>query len=220
MSVAVQAHPARAVMAEQLARQIHGEVVYDPEPDGPRQAWRTYRRALLETPGIDAYGAPPSHRLVIQDDTIVCVGFNQAVRKAVAARPDRLIALHTGSQSWAHWSAILNASERGSSWAELPNDRWCPAVALVWPFELICPFVCFCDDMHWPDNFGADDERIGKWLAAHGMSALATVPSLVEHPDTEPSVIRKYNHNGQGSGNRVAACFAGPGCDVSTIDWS
>lgn len=214
VSFAVQHHPARAAMLAALLTRIGGDVDApgDPEPDGQPNPWRCYRHTLQTTPP----GA--THRVVLQDDVEVCDGFRPAVEAAIAAQPARLLALFVGGRPVEHALALYRASDKGHSWAELRPDRWCPAVALCWPVEMIEPFLHYVEMQRWPAGFRADDEMIGRWLRTQGQGALATVPSLVEHPDVVPSLIGRRAWGGADVG-RVAACYIGD-CDVTTIDWN
>jgi len=215
LSFAVQAHPSRREAAEALASGLPGgSVVYDPDPDGPRSAWRTYR-LVLETTPPDA-----SHRLIAQDDVEVCPHFAAAAAAAIAARPDRVIAFFVAGRPPEHAAAIFAACRAGSHWADLRNDRWCPAIALAWPTDLIGPFLEFVDAQNWPPSFRADDEIIGRFLRHAGIRAAATVPSLVEHWDVEPSVFRHGRARAGADLGRVAACYIHSEDDAREIDWA
>jgi hypothetical protein len=92
-----------------------------------------------------------------------------------------------------------------------------PAVALVWPVTLIDPVLEWADRQTWPRHFRADDEIIGQAMTALGTRVLATVPSLVEHPDDQPSLV---GHRPPLKGlnlDRVAVCFIDG--DPLELDW-
>lgn len=215
VSVAIQHHPSRADLAAALAAEVAGELVADPDPEGIRSPWRTYRLALELTP------ADATHRLVLQDDALVCAGFVPAARAAIAARPNRMIAFYVGGNARPATPALRAAARRGSPWAELTHMTWCPAVALAWPVALIAECLAFVDAQDWPLSFttrGCDDEIIGRFLGHAGVTAIATVPSLVDHPDDVPSLIGKLARGGRDR-RRVAACWIGD-CDPGSIDWA
>lgn len=215
---AVQAHPFRAELAQEIAAEMGGVVVFDPEPEGvPRSAWRCYR-AVVEH-GIErARTRGITHLVVVQDDVTLCTNFAEAVRRAVAARPDRLIALFVAGQPRTHVQAVWNAATRDLPWARLTNDKWFPVVAAVWPVALLQPLLDFVDAQTWPPNFRADDEIVGRFMRSYEIDALATVPSLVQHEDMIPSMLGKRARNGEDP-TRVACCFVGD-CDPLTIDWT
>lgn len=213
----IQAHPARAEMAERLAVECGGAVViYDPDPDtAPRSAWRCYR-AVLDYAVTRA--AHITHVCVLQDDVTLCRNFTAAMNAAVAARPDRLIALFVAGQPHDHVQAVWAAAERDEPWARLPNDRWFPVVAAVWPIELVPALITYVEGQTWPANFKADDEIVGRFLRSAKLDALATVPSLVQHEDMVPSLLGKRSRGGNDP-SRVACCWVGD-CDPLTIDWT
>lgn len=213
LSIAIQTHPERDEMARKLAALLPGaELVVDPDPDAVRSPWRTYRHALERT--------PPGHgRLVIQDDAQPCRHFAEVVRHAIAARPDRLLVFFVGGQPVEHARAVMRACQQDLSWAELDHMRWCPVICTYWPAAMIGPFLEYVDQQRWPDHFRSDDEIVGRWLRATKQRPLASVPSLVEHPDEVPSLIGRRARGGLDRA-RVAACFIHEDCDARTIDWT
>lgn len=216
LRVAIQTHPRRALMAQALADQIPGaELAIDPEPDGYPSPWRTYRHALETIPrGND------THLLILQDDVLLCDHFVPAVHAAIAARPDRLLSFFVAGQPFDHVEAVWKASALGEHWAVLPNERWCPAIALAWPRRHIAPCLAYVDTKKWPVTFRADDEIIGRYLREGALEcALASVPSLVEHPDLVPSIVAARRASGGINPNRIATCFIQDGCNAAEIDW-
>lgn len=211
---AVQAHPDRAADASELAEALNGRVIFDPDPGSrQRSPWRTYRRC------IELFPPEASHLVIVQDDVRLCAGFPDAARAAIAARPDHLIAFFVGGEPSDHARAVVEACERDLPWARLEASRWCPAIALGWPRRLAVDLLAFVDVQQWPREFTADDEIIGRYVAGRGVVPLATVPSLVEHPDTAPSLIG-LRHRGGRDYARVAACMIPDDCDATAIDWT
>jgi len=223
VSVMVQAHPRRSEMAHALAAEVDGTVVFDPEPDGARASpWRCYRHCLASTPGFEsgfAAAGSASHVLVLQDDAAVCHGFIDVFHAAVRARSDRVLVFFVSGMPVEHSRAVLEACARDEPWAVIDTARWCSAVATCWPVRHVHPMLRFVDAQRWPETFTADDEIIGRYLRHAGERPLASVPSLVQHPDMVPSLVGRKDRQGQDPG-RVAACFADPGCDLSLIDWT
>lgn len=210
VSFAVQAHPARAVLAETLAGEIGAEVVYDPEPDAYlKSPWRSFQHLLATTPDW------ATHRVQVQDDAIVCPGFADAVTRALPARPDRLLILYVGRNAHSHAQRVMAACDRDETWAELDTASWCPTVATVWPRRLIDELFAYVEENPPPARVTADDAIVGKFLQATGERPLACVPSLVEHRDDEPSLMNRMRRG------RVAACYVGDCGDcVERIDWT
>lgn len=214
LSAAIQAHPRRAAMAQALALEIEAEVVLDPDPDGYPSPWRTYRACLESTP------AWATHRLVVQDDAQACPGFREAATRALEARPDRLVSFFVAGSPWDHRDAVYESCARGWSWAELANDRWCPAIALAWPARMIPAVLAYADRKRFPERFRADDAIIGLYLREEALErALATVPSLIEHPDMVKSLVGKRDRQGLAP-ERVAALYIERHCDHDARDIS
>lgn len=214
VSIAIQTHPNRESMARALAGRIGGEIVVDPDPSGPRSAWRTYRRCLETTP-IDA-----THRLIVQDDAVVCRDFSIAARNAIAAQPDRVLLFFVGGSPRRYADAVMKACERDDLFVELDAKHWCPVVATAWPRRLISTLIEY-DDSNRNRFVLADDEICGRFLREVDEHPVATVPSLVEHPDEVKSLVGILATHGQDP-NRMAACWIGScddGCEPASIDW-
>lgn len=213
LSICIQHHPIRAELAAQMLESLPGaELATDPDPYGMRNPWRGYRNALQTTPP-DA-----THRLIVQDDVIICPGFVDAVHAAIAAKPDRLLSFFVAGNPYEHSQAVYNAANLGLSWAELDNQRWCPVVCLSWPVAHVPAVLAFVDAQNWPDAFRADDEIVGRYCQYADILPLASVPSLVDHPDDVPSLLGNKAMYGEDPG-RTTACWIG-GCDPATIDWN
>lgn len=189
LSIAIQHHPARPELPARLREQLapfgaaHIETVVDPEPFGPASPWRTNRLAWELTP----YAC--THRLVIQDDAVPCKGFLQKARQAIAEHPDEPVSFFYGLNSYPldmqGYSAALAA---GEGWFPLPRQGWVPCVALVLPRDMAWDVAGFSLPHHQRDHV-ADDEVILEWCVARGLSAWATVPSLVDHDDLAVSTM-------------------------------
>lgn len=221
LNVIVQAHPERAELAEGLLGCLGtGEIVYDPDPDtGVKSPWRTYQACIQR--GVEL-GGP---FLVIQEDVIVCDNFVAGVERAVAAQSHNPLAFFVPAKPPAYTNAIYRAHEAGSSWAELPTGTWAPVVALAWPVALAERLLGWMESARIPPAWRADDEIVGRFIYDVDVPILATVPSLVEHPDTVRSVMNHHRRVGDGRDlTRRAYCFIGDepdryGCDALSIDW-
>lgn len=214
IDVCIQHHPRRAGLIEPLLASIPGaRVISDPDPDGYPSPWRTYRTALeqpIET----------THRLVIQDDAVVCRNFPAALALAVAARPENPIVLFVAGQPRMAIDAMASACHRDETFADWPPDTWVAAVAVVWPVATIDPILRYVEKQNYPVKFRADDEILGRATRALGIKVVATVPSLVQHPDVVESVVAHRRAAGGLNTDRVAWCFADDaGCDPLDLEW-
>jgi hypothetical protein len=197
--------------------------VWDPDPAGARNPWRTYRLALER--GLDA-PAGTTHRLIVQEDVLVCDHFLEAVEAAAAARPDRVLVFFVAGHPLPHVREFDRAVRLGRPWAELQNGTWLPVVATAWPMPMVEPMLAWIGDRFasrkFPPQFTADDELVGRYLRDVGARALASAPSLVEHPDTVTSVASGGLRQRAGlDAGRCARLWIGDaGCDPRGIDWS
>lgn len=206
VSVAVQHHPDRAHLIDPLLALLDGldvEIVTDPDPDAKLPSpLRTYTLACKTTPD-DA-----THRLVIQDDALPCQHFASKALAALGERPEDLVAFFAPGAA-PHRSAILRAIHKGETWARL-HCLWYPTVALCWPADLARAFAAWAEDeLRKPggEPFRGDDGPVGEWCQRIGKREVwATVPSLVQHPDVERSLIGRPNRAGANRA-RVAAAF-------------
>lgn len=220
LSVAIQHHPRRPELIAPLVealRPLEADVVLDPDPEHPRRnPWRTYRRALEETPSW------ATHRLILQDDAEPCRDFGLAAPRALAGRPDALVVFCVlgAPRPWA--TRVVAAANSGSPWAVLDVLRvktWLPVVAVSWPVAAIRPALDWIDEQRWPREFIADDEIVGRVARGLELSVLATAPSLVDHPDVVASAVGRRRARGGANPARVAACRMPEDCDVLTFDW-
>lgn len=208
VATVVQHHPARAHLLPALLERLAGLeplVVTDPEPDGQlRSAWRTYRACLQAMP------AGASHLLIVQDDAVPCLDFAAGVRAAVAARPAAPVVFWVGGAPRATALAVQRAADRCEAWAPVALRDWLPLVATCWPGPLAGRFVAWAAGEKVRPRHRTDDDLAGRFMRAEGFEAWATVPSLVEHGDEQPSLIGRPG--GRASPARRASCWIG--------DWS
>lgn len=216
VSFAVQHHPDRRGILVPLLAALDGaaEVVEDPDPTAKRRSpWRCHRHVLETTPEW------ATHRVVLQDDVVPIPGFTRIAARALTVMSDRPVAFFVAGQPGESAAAVLRAGQRRRSWAVLPPDRYVPCPALAWPVELIAPVLEWIDGQKWRDEHTADDEILSRAFSALKIRVMATVPSLVEHPDKVPSTLGKRVSGGR-SPNRVACCPPPEGCDLDECDWS
>lgn len=194
-------HPSRAHLLERLAA-LSPVVFTDPDPDGQPLAWRTYRHALASFPD-DA-----SHLVLLQDDAIPVPGFAAACVRAINARPDDPIVLFVSGQARRNGSLLLDACSRDEPFFTLSQQDWIPVVAVIWPRDVAARFLAWAD-LRFPQGGKrrADDAIVGSWSRDGRQRFLGTVPSLVEHPDDEPSLVGARSN----SSMRRALCLADHG---------
>lgn len=211
LSTAIMAHPSRAEYAHRLRRALKAkergtiEVVLDPDPDGERNPWRTARLAWQRTPD------DCTHRLLLQEDVLPCPRFLYHARKALSAKPDRVVSFYLGTNATVTWRDLLIADARGAHWVRGFANTWIPALALAIPRGFVDSLAAFEDGTRPV----ADDDVYGRWAREYRLPWYATIPSLVDHDDDAPSLMRDQ----YATGSRVAACPIGE-TDPGLIDWS
>lgn len=211
----IQHHPKRAGLLDDLLAAVGDAVVVtDPEPQGAMNPWRTYRACLETAADLPDIG----NVAVLQDDVTPCRRFRDALEAAVAARPNRVLALFHGGAPRENLSALARAHAAGETWVELNSHRWVPAVAVVWPIRLVCPVVCWVEEQDFPRGLRADDEILGRALRDLDEPVLACVPSIVQHEDAVPSLMGMRARAG-GDPARVAAFWVGD-ADPLDLDWT
>lgn len=199
IAVRVQHHPSRADLLPELTERLlplRPQVVTD--PGGQRSTWRTHRLCL------EAIG-DATHVLVIQDDGWPCAYFAERLHAAVAEKPDRIVCLFVPGVG--HLTRRVNqARHAGERWMEFPATSFVPCVATVYPREHALAIPEFVDARRMAVG-RADDAVISTYVRAHRCGAVATLPSLVQHRDEVPSVMRMPHGNGHA--HRLAAWYAG-----------
>lgn len=212
----VQHDPRRAHLLPSLLAALPrgAQVVTDPgASESLRSPWRCYR-ACLETLNQTA-----THLLVVQDDLEFSVDFPQALRAVVAARPRNLVALFVPGAG-TNYQRVIDACRHETRWCHLSleGNNWVPTCALIWPRPLIPRLLAYYDRSGYPSSRTADDGIVRDWAREEGVNVLATVPSLVEHPDNVPSLMGKTYMSGRNPA-RVAACWAAPPFSPLELEW-
>lgn len=206
VSVAVMAHPRRALFVEALlaSLDITPEVVWD----RVNNEWDTGRRALL------AFDPSATHHVVVQDDALVCRDFQASATRAADAAGDRPVCFYVGKVR-PHQSIVTRlhaeAQDSGSTWLQMPGPWWGVAVML--------PTAHLPDLVAWGDTRGRHvanyDKRVARWYARTATACWYSVPSLVDHrPEHEsPSLLPGH------AGTRTAHAFIGQQASGLSVQW-
>lgn len=198
LAVVVQHHPSRARLLDTLLPALgECDVVTDPLPSGPASPVRTYLACLRAMPPW------ATHLLVVQDDARPCQQFSGSALAAVQEKPGSLVALFLAGAPARSARLARQAFGRGETWVKMAPRDWTPTVALVWPRDLASEFLEFLKEKPSLVRVG-DDNAVGAFTTERALPVWATVPSLVEHPDVEPSLIGRRAAAGKNR-MRVAA---------------
>lgn len=134
------------------------------------------------------------------------MGFREKAEAAVVEHPGALICFFVPGSAGGGMHRVLRAAQAGERWAMIGAGGWIPVIAASWPQSLIAPFLEYASQSKFKHQ-RADDEVVKRFVRQHRVEVLATVPSLVEHPDVEPSLIGRQHGAGQIRW-RVAALFS------------
>lgn len=202
--VRVQHHPSRRELLDRLLPGLEGlpvEVVNDPEPNAKPSAWRTYRLCLRAQENA-------SWLVVVQDDAIPADGFAAALPRILAANEGTIVCLFVAGAPVRFARELRQADARGARYVDHRWLDWTPTVATAWPAEQAARMIEWADHRGVaPDHIG-DDNLVGRFVRETRAAVRATVPSIVQHPDIEPSLIGR-RHRGGRNPLRVAAVWTG-----------
>ena len=184
----------------------------DFEPPNP---WKGYLACL------DAPPASCTHLLIVQDDAITCRNLTPALEKVARAEPNVPVCLYLGGLPMRTRRAALEAGKAGRRFAEIHQGDFLPVVAVMWPVGLALEFQRWGSS---PDRLRqrngrtfeerSDDAMGGRWMRQTRQRVVATIPSLIEHPDDVISTIARNN------ANRTALFWHGPEWDAAGVEWS
>ena len=205
----IQAHPSRAHLRPALiaALGLPTEVIeHSSDPPSP---WAGYRLCLTEIPSY------AKHLVVVQDDAQLCHNFASAVQQIAQSNPDTPVVLFLARLPRRIANLALHAAKRRECYLEtqLRSNDFLPVVAILWPVQKAREFLAWTEAN--PHKLGhkaprSDDSVAGRWASLTKQTICFTVPSLVEHPDMEPSLIGRKPAWGRDRG-RVALFFAEDG---------
>lgn len=214
----VQSVPARKELRKRLLADIPPAVTVEDDGPPPPSPWRGYRlclQAFLETKA--------SHAVIIQDDCVVCRNFAPAIELIAQAHPNMPVCLFvsgTRSKTLNHYAQAMRSKLRYSNiWFQ----DFLPVVAVLWPRTKVEEFLEWTKDMKLPGmpNPRSDDAVVGSWMKFTRQRVLATIPSLVEHPDDTLSVKWHTSQVPSGTGNKRRRAFAYIGdADPLELDWT
>lgn len=213
LQVIVQHHPGRAELLTPLLESLLPlPVEVSTHQSDPPSPWAGYQQALSRFP------SNAKHVILLQDDVRVCRNFPLAVKKIAEAKPDTPVALFLGGLPKQTAANALRAAKRGEHYVPIYFRDFVPVVAVLWPKAKAVEFLEWSKTAKLPGqpNPRSDDAVVGRWMLTTKQLVLATIPSLVQHPDESSIIHPKRAKSGLDKG-RVALMFED---DPSGIDWS
>jgi hypothetical protein len=188
---------------------IPTEVVeHESDPPSP---WAGYELCLADLPDC-------SHLLIVQDDAVPADNFAEALEQIAVAQPTAPVCLFLARLPREVSRRAEIAMERKQRYVQLSWRSFLPVVAVLWPREKALEFAAWAKDNPkiGPGPSRSDDAMAGRWKLVKRQTVYACVPSIVQHPDEEPSTIGRTAQWGRDRG-RVAAIFTD---DATAFDWS
>ena len=205
LSVAVMAHPKRAVMVDDLLRRLDrpAAVVWDELNDRHDTGIRA----------VEAYDPTCTHHLVIQDDVLPCRDLIAGIERALAHVPDGHPAsfyLGRVQPFGPKVEAAVRVAGDSASWITMDGVYWGPAI--------IVPTAVIEDLSKWYRGRAGQrhqnyDRRVSTWFERRGIACWYSWPSLVEHRGDE-SLVR------DSKAIRTAHRFIGADASALGVDWS
>ena len=147
------------------------DVIYDDRPNGGNAIY-TVEKAWMEPipEGI-------THRLVIQDDVIVCNDFISIVNKMINAHPDAIFALFPNA--YRRYEQLNIFKEINTPYI---TGKGFSGNAIILPVKYIEP--CFkslhikCKDKFFNQ---IEDQVMHRWIKEHNIDIINTCPAIVQH---------------------------------------
>jgi hypothetical protein len=189
----------RKKLVSDMAREIEGvEVVRAVKGQG---IWATAREAWLG-------GSPrDTHRVVLQDDIVLCGKFREAVEATIAAIPSGILSYYTQDTY-----SVEDAANMGNSWV-VSLTICAPAICM--PRPVAYDFVAWADRHDWHLTklmADSDDARVIAYCKVRGCPVFSSVPCLVEHVGQD-SLWKNREEI------RRAAWWPGKDFEPSSVDW-
>lgn len=185
----------RKKYACELAKTIeisNDNIVFDDRGiNGGGSAWYNAKRIWsLDTNGF-------SHRLVLQDDILLCNDFLNYVEKCVEKYPDVIWTFYNGV-----W--IKPEFKRKDTPYTIVKGGALSGQAVCIPIQYIQNMIEWTDEILGYD-FKHDDGRIGFYSLCNDIPVMCTIPSLVNHDNDVKSCIPNHNNR-----NRRSSTFYDP----------
>lgn len=178
ISIAIMAHPKRAIPAKRLWRELEAMPFIDPYViyDDKNEEWDTGEQALR-------YGIGKADwHVVLQDDAILTADFYNNLVGAINNVPTKvLFSLYTGKvKPLAQRVQIAVDKARDGDWLNFYMLLWGVGIAI--PSAHIEPMLDFINEERWNDT--PYDSRLGVFYQRNMLPIYYAVPSLVDHDDS------------------------------------
>lgn len=151
----------------------------------PPDPWANYRRCLSDIPEC-------THLLIVQDDMIACRNAVAGIEAIAQRHPHDPVCLFLGALPAASATHARRAMQRGERYVSVMVGSFMPIPAVLWPVGKAREFLAWTTTARGMTR--ADDGNAAKWLRQTGTRVWASVPSLFQHDDEQPSVKGGRTH--------------------------
>lgn len=196
VSIGIVAHQQRRALATQLAERVNADIVSI--DDGTLGCGRNHQHVMRELADHNT-----DWSLILEDDAMPVINMTGQLRKALTAAPTNIVSLYLGrSRPPQHQQAIHNAIAKAHAddacW--ITSTHCLHAVALAIRTPLLTPLANHLATRNWLPI----DEAITSFCHTTKQHIAYTVPSLIQHPDVLPTLVKHRDRAPRPTGTRTA----------------
>lgn len=196
VSIGIVAHTTRRALAEQLQARVNADIISI--DDGTLKCGGNHQQVWTELADTTSDWA-----LVLEDDAQPVVNFTGQLHRALDACPTNVCSLYLGATRPPQYQtaiadALAKADANQACWITTPLVLH--AVALAVRTALIPSML---NHLH-TRNYLPIDEAQSSWARKTGQLVAYSVPSLVQHPDVLPTLVRHRDGAPRPTGTRTA----------------
>ena len=200
IDVKIMATPKRTKYLENMLKKLNMSediIIFDDRKDGGGALYNA--RRCWNYPVKEGV----THRLVLQDDLLLCEDFIQTLTKAIENFPYAM---------WSLYSSRVTFEDVEDKTTPYLQKKGCGfhGQAICMPISYIKPCFDYIDNT-FPKDYPHDDCAIGSFAKHYDMQVMTTVPSLVQHIAPNDSALG-YNNK-----NKISKVWQGE--NVSHINW-
>ena len=183
-------------MLEQMGLDEESTVIYDDRPTGGGTLYTC--RKCWEAPVPEGI----THRVVLQDDLLLCNDFPEVINRIVNAQPEFIFSLYCSRMKpeYAAPGTPYIIIKGRNAWGQ----------GMLMPVAFVKPMFEFSDKELGPD-FPYDDGIYAWWATQEGMEIMSTIPSTIQHRCPTESTLG-YNDK-----RKVSKVWIGE--DLSAVNW-
>lgn len=162
---------------------------------GTRQAW------------VAALRSGATHVMEIEEDVLPCLDFYETSLQIIKIHPTKILSFYSlkSEKTFCAWARSNESSYY--QYSSSPSGQ-----CVIMPRNIATAFINFCDKFVTPET-KYEDVRLWGFMRVHNLTALITVPNLVEHVGNMESTLG-FNSKGKTSADFIGAYVSG-----LSVDW-